>query len=155
MGARYLRDPQIAVNVTTFSHQKLDSIQRQITDLKRSRVLRGDSAERLHKEARDLQRRVQQSIAYGTGSLTDNDLQYRVQRLEQKLAAQSQAGRFGNYGYNGYNRGYDRRGFGDPYAYGQDAYGTHDNTNDDHDRYGGDRHGDDDDADVGDAAESK
>jgi len=129
---------------------RLNSIQQRVSDLDRSRVLRGDSAERLHKEARDLQRRVQQSIAYGTGSIAGNDLQYRVARLEQKLEKQAQVGRYGNYGFNGYNRGYDRRGYGDPYAYGQKAYGHVENKDDDHDRYGGDRHGDDDDADQGD-----
>ncbi len=123
---------------------RLDSIRRQITDLERSRILRGDSGEILQKQARDLQRRVRESSSYLSGSIAGNDLEYRVKRLERRLTMQAQTGRYANYGYNGYNRGYDRRGYGDPYAYGQQAYGHQDNPDDDHDRYGGDRHGDDD-----------
>ena len=64
---------------------RVDMLQRRIEDLRRAHILRGDRAERLRKEARELQRRVRRTSGYGLGRLASGDLQMRLARLEQQV----------------------------------------------------------------------
>jgi hypothetical protein len=111
-------------------------VQRRIEDLRRAHVLRGDRAERLRKEARQLQRRVRQTSGYGIAQFAAGDLQMRLARLEQQVNYAASAGRYGGYGsygsygsygypngqgYNGYGQpGYDNRDRDDGGRYDRD-----------------------------------
>jgi hypothetical protein len=124
---------------------RVDMVQRRIEDLRRAHVLRGDRAERLRKEARQLQRRVRQTSGYGIAQFAAGDLQMRLARLEQQVNYAASTGRYGGYGsygsygypngqgYNGYPNGQGYNG------YGQQGYDQRDR--DDGGRY--DRNDDD------------
>jgi hypothetical protein len=115
---------------------RVDMVQRRIEDLRRAHVLRGDRAERLRKEARQLQRRVRQTSGYGIAQFAAGDLQMRLARLEQQVNYAASAGRYGGYGsygsygsygypngqgYNGYGQpGYDNRDRDDGGRYDRD-----------------------------------
>ena len=98
---------------------RVDALQRRIEDLRRARVLRGDRAERLRREARSIERRIRQTSGFGIGALATGDLQMRLARLEQQVNFAASRGRYGGYGYNngygynGYNNGYGQYGYGD------------------------------------------
>jgi len=109
---------------------RVDMLQRRIDDLRRAHVLRGDRAERLRKEARDLQRRVRRSSGYGYAQFAQGDLQMRLARLEQRV--NEAAGRFGGYA-NGYRNGHGNYGYAN--GYGQQGYGDRDRDHDRDDRY--------------------
>jgi hypothetical protein len=121
---------------------RVDMVQRRIEELRRAHVLRGDRAERLRKEARQLQRRVRQTSGYGIAQFAAGDLQMRLARLEQQVNYAASTGRYGGYGsygypngqgYNGYPNGQGYNGYGQP-GYGQrdrDDGGRYDRDDDD------------------------
>jgi hypothetical protein len=124
---------------------RVDMVQRRIEDLRRAHVLRGDRAERLRKEARQLQRRVRQTSGYGIAQFAAGDLQMRLARLEQQVNYAASTGRYGGYGsYGSYGypngQGYNGYPYGQGYnGYGQQGYDQRDR--DDGGRY--DRNDDD------------
>ena len=121
---------------------RVDMVQRRIEDLRRAHVLRGDRAERLRKEARQLQRRVRQTSGYGIAQFAAGDLQMRLARLEQQVNYAASTGRYGGYGSYGYPNGQGYNGYpnGQGYnGYGQQGYDQRDR--DDGGRY--DRNDDD------------
>jgi hypothetical protein len=93
---------------------RVDMVQRRIEDLRRAHVLRGDRAERLRKEARQLQRRVRQTSGYGIAQFAAGDLQMRLARLEQQVNYAASTGRYGGYGSYGYPNGQGYNGYGQP-----------------------------------------
>jgi hypothetical protein len=114
---------------------RVDMLQRRIDELRRAHVLRGDSAERLRKEARDLQRRVRRSSGFGYAQFAQGDLQMRLARLEQRVNQLASMGGYGGhgrhngYGNNGYSNGYGQQGYGDrdrDHDRGDDRYDDHD-----------------------------
>jgi hypothetical protein len=66
--------------------------------------VRGGSAERLRKEARNIEKRLRSSRYGGLNPYEVNDISQRIARLEQRVNY-AMAGRNGRYGYNGYNNG--------------------------------------------------
>ena len=110
---------------------RIDMVQRRISELKRAHILRGDRAERLRHEARDLERRIRRGNGYAFGRIGAGDLQMRVARLEQRVAEAASMRRYGGYGYNG--NGYGNYGYAN--GYGQQGYGDRDRDHDRDDRY--------------------
>lgn len=112
---------------------RAEALTRRIDQLRRAHVLRGYSAERLRKEARNLQRRIRQAGTYGFGGIAGSDLQMRLAQLEQRVNAMASRGRYGGYnngyGYNGANYGYGTN------AYANGQYGYDRDNDDDDDRY--------------------
>ena len=95
---------------------RVDQLQRQINVLDRRNVLSNGEARRLRDDARDLERRLHRDVRDGRG-LSGNEIygiQQRIARLEQRIYREANDGRrYGNYGYNGYDR--DRDGRDDRY----------------------------------------
>ena len=64
---------------------RLDHIQRQIERLDRRDVLSEKEARRLREDARELERRIYHAGRNGISPYERQNLEYRIQRLEQKL----------------------------------------------------------------------
>ncbi|MEO6224624.1 MAG: hypothetical protein ABIO80_02050 [Sphingomicrobium sp.] len=112
-------------------------VKRRIGELQRVHALRGNSAERLRKEARNIEHQLRRSQRYGMAGFAGNDVQSRLARLEQQVNYAASAGRYGGYGQNGYNSGYGNQ------AYGNQAYGDRNHDRDDRDGRGDDGDHDD------------
>ena len=81
---------------------RLDQIQRQIERLDRRNVISNKEARRLREDARELERRIYRAGRNGLNPMERQNLEYRIQRLEQKLMRDANDG-------HGWNRGYDGR----------------------------------------------
>jgi predicted RNase H-like nuclease (RuvC/YqgF family) len=79
---------------------RLDNIERQIDRLDRRNILSNKEARRLREDARDLERRIYRVGRNGLNPMERQNLEYRIQRLEQKVM------RDANDGRNGWNRRY-------------------------------------------------
>jgi hypothetical protein len=86
---------------------RLDHIQRQIERLDRRDILSEREARRLREDARELERRIYHAGRNGLSPYERQNLEYRIQRLEQKLVRDANDGR-GGWG-RGYNDGWGRR----------------------------------------------
>ena len=123
---------------------RAEALTRRIDQLRRAHVLRGHSADRLRKEARNLQRRIRQAGTYGFGGIAANDLQMRLAQLEQRVNQLASRGRYGGYGFNDASNGYGYNAYAN--GYGQQGYGQRDRDDDDrYDRDDDDRYDRDDD----------
>ena len=66
-------------------HQRIDNVERQIARLDRRDAIRGRSADRLLDEARGIERRLDGKARNGLDPREAGDIQYRIQRLEQRV----------------------------------------------------------------------
>ena len=120
----------------------IDRVQWEINRLERYHAIRGNTADRLQRESRDIERRLHSAARYGLNPYEANAIEARIARLEQRVqyASANRYGRYGQngYGYNGYGNGYSAFNAGNGY------YGDRDRDGDD-DRYendqGRDHHG--------------
>jgi hypothetical protein len=80
---------------------RLDNIERQIDRLDRRNRIGERSADRLRDEAKSLERRLRERARGGLDPREAGELQYRIQRLEQRVQY-AMNNRYGGYGYNGY-----------------------------------------------------
>ena len=83
---------------------RVDNIQRRIEWLDRRDRIGGRSAERLLDEANKIERRLRERARFGLDPREAGDLNYRIQRLEQRVqfAMNDRNGRYGyssGYGY--------------------------------------------------------
>jgi hypothetical protein len=92
---------------------RIDRVQRQIERFQDRSGLRNRDANRLRKEARRIEDRIQRAQRFGLNPMEANDIQMRIAQLEQQV--RYTAGYNGNNGYNGYNgnNGYSRDRGGD------------------------------------------
>jgi opacity protein-like surface antigen len=105
---------------------RIDSIQRQIEQLRARRLLSRDEVNGLRSESRDLERRLYNRSRNGLNYNELRNIEYRVARLEQHVRREVRDdNRWGNRGgYNsgyGYNNDRDRDGRDDRY---EDDRGT-------------------------------
>jgi opacity protein-like surface antigen len=112
---------------------RIDGIQNQIRWLDRRNAIGDRSADRLREESRSIERRLHNASRYGLNPYELNDIQRRVQRLEQRvqMAMNYRGGRYGGYNQSGYN-GY--HGDRDGYYSDHDRDGRDDRYEDDHGR---------------------
>ena len=66
-------------------HQRIDNVERQIARLDRRDAIRGRAADRLLDEARGIERRLDNKARRGLDPREAGDIEYRVQRLEQRV----------------------------------------------------------------------
>jgi len=98
---------------------RIDQIQRQINRLDSRDVLSEREAARLRQESRSLEYRLRNAARYGLNGRERYDIERRIQRLEFRVQREARDGngwrndRYGQYGYNGYDR--DRDGLDDRY----------------------------------------
>jgi TolA-binding protein len=127
----------------------IDRVQWEINRLQRYHAIRGNTADRLQRESRDIERRLHSASRYGLNPYEANAIEARIARLEQRVQYAS-ANRYGRYGQNGY--GYN--GYGsNAFNAGNSHYGDRDRDDDryenhqgrDHDGYDNDRDDDHDD----------
>jgi len=74
---------------------RLDHIQRQIERLDRRNILSNREARHLREDARELERRIYRAGRNGISPYERQNLEYRIQRLEQKLIRDANDGRHG------------------------------------------------------------
>ncbi len=102
-------------------HVRIDSIQRQIENLRDRRMISRNEANGLRSESRDLERRLFNRSRNGLNPNELRNVEYRIARLEQHVRHEVRDGnRYGWNGRNGYtgNNGYidrDRDGRNDRY----------------------------------------
>jgi len=102
-------------------HVRIDSIQRQIENLRDRRMISRNEANGLRSESRDLERRLFDRSRNGLNQNELRNVEYRIARLEQHVQHEVRDGnRYGWNGRNGYNgnSGYidrDRDGRNDRY----------------------------------------
>ncbi|HEX6784916.1 MAG TPA: hypothetical protein VF098_09735 [Sphingomicrobium sp.] len=65
--------------------QRIDNVQRQIARLDRRDAIRGRAADRLMDESRGIERRLYDKARNGLDPREAGDIQYRIQRLEQRV----------------------------------------------------------------------
>lgn len=66
-------------------HMRIDNIRRQIDRFDRRDAIRGRSADRLMDEANKIDRRLRDKARNGLDAREAGDIQYRIQRLEQRV----------------------------------------------------------------------
>ena len=97
---------------------RVDNLQRRIDQLDRRNVLSNHEARGLREDARDLERRIQRNSRNGLNRNEWQQIEYRLNRLEQKLARDANDGR-GAWGNQRNGTGYavdrDRDGRDDRY----------------------------------------
>jgi hypothetical protein len=96
---------------------RINNVQRQIRQLDRRNNIRDGQADRLRREANQIENRLQRATRYGLNGYEANDINIRIARLEQRVQY-SVAQRYGNNWNRGYNGGYsdrDRDGRNDRY----------------------------------------
>ena len=76
---------------------RLDNVERQINRLDRRDRIGDRSADRLRDDARDLERRLHRRARGGLDPREAGDIQYRLQRLEQRVQY-ALANNYGRYG---------------------------------------------------------
>ena len=91
---------------------RINNVQRQIKQLDRRDCIRDGQADRLRREANQLENRLQRATRYGLNGYEANDINVRVARLEQRVQY-SLANRYGNRAYAYSDR--DRDGRNDRY----------------------------------------
>jgi len=91
---------------------RINNVQRQIKQLDRRDRIRDGQADRLRREANQLENRLQRATRYGLNGYEANDINVRVARLEQRVQY-SLANRYGNRAYAYSDR--DRDGRNDRY----------------------------------------
>lgn len=94
---------------------RVAGVRQQIYMLQRQRLIGREQAERLSREARNLERQARYS-GYGANPYQMQQLSVRLARLEQRV--QFAASRGSRYGYPGYGNGY---GYS-PYGYSNNNY---------------------------------
>jgi hypothetical protein len=80
---------------------RIDTVQRQIRMLDRRNVIRDDPADRLRREANDIERRLHRAGRNGLNPYEANQINARIVRLEQRLQYTAANGNRG-YGYRRY-----------------------------------------------------
>ena len=93
---------------------RIDNVQRQIRQLDRRNNIRDGQADRLRREANQIENRLQRATRYGLNGYEANDINIRIARLEQRVQY-SVAQRFGNRGYGYGYSDRDRDGRNDRY----------------------------------------
>jgi hypothetical protein len=114
---------------------RIDAVQYRLRYLGRGYGGRGNSANGLREESRNIEQRLRYAGRNGLNPYEANDIQNRIARLEQSVNY-AMAGRNGRYGYSGYN-GYNS-------GNGYNAYNNNQGYSGDRNRDGRD-HGDDND----------
>lgn len=66
-------------------HERIDNVERQIDRLERRDRVGDHTADRLRDEARGIERRLQERARGGLDPREAGDIQYRLQRLEQRV----------------------------------------------------------------------
>lgn len=79
---------------------RIDNIRRQIDRLDRREAIRGRAADRLLGEADKIERRLHDKARNGLDPREAGDIQYRLQRLEQRVRF-AIGDRYGRYAYRG------------------------------------------------------
>ena len=103
--------------------QRVDQLQYRIEQLGRRHGVRGNSADMLRKESRNIERRLRNSGRNGLNPYEVNDIANRIARLEQRVNS-AMANRGRGYGYTAYNGG---NGYNGGAYYGNgDRDGDHD-----------------------------
>jgi len=87
---------------------RINNVQRQIRQLDRRDRIRDGQADRLRREANQLENRLQRATRYGLNGREANDINVRIARLEQRVQY-SLASRYGNRGYAYSDRDRDGR----------------------------------------------
>lgn len=96
---------------------RINNVQRQIRQLDRRDRIRDGQADRLRREANQIENRLQRASRYGLNGYEANDINIRIARLEQRVQY-SVAQRYGRNWNGGYNGGFvdrDRDGRNDRY----------------------------------------
>ena len=88
--------------VTRSLQQRLMNVERQINRLDRRDRIGDRSADRLRYEAADLRRRLFERSRNGLDPFEARQIDYRIQRLEQRVQWAMNQGGYGRYGNNGY-----------------------------------------------------
>jgi hypothetical protein len=84
---------------------RIDNIERQINRLDRRDVIRGRTADRLRDEANRIEERLHDRARGGLSPREAGDLEFRIQRLEQRV--QFALNDRGRYGYGDHDRDRD------------------------------------------------
>ena len=87
---------------------RVNNVQRQIKQLDRRDRIRDGQADRLRREANQIENRLQRATRYGLNGYEANDINVRLARLEQRVQY-SVAQRYGNRGYAYSDRDRDGR----------------------------------------------
>ena len=83
---------------------RINNVERQIKQLDRRDRIRDGQADRLRREANQIENRLQRAARYGLNGYEANDINVRIARLEQRVQV-SLASRYGN----NYNRAWSDR----------------------------------------------
>ena len=96
---------------------RINNVQRQIRQLDRVNRIRDGQADRLRREANQIENRLQRATRFGLNGYEANDINIRIARLEQRVQY-SMAQRYGRNWNRGYANGFidrDRDGRNDRY----------------------------------------
>ena len=83
---------------------RINNVERQIARLDRRNNIRDGQADRLRREANQIENRLQRAMRYGLNGYEANDINVRIARLEQRVQV-AVATRYGN----NYNRAWSDR----------------------------------------------
>jgi hypothetical protein len=90
---------------------------------------RGNSAERLREESRNIEHRLRNASRNGLNPYEANDIQNRIARLEQRVNY-AMASRNGRYGYTGYNNNNGYKAYNNSQGYYRDRDRDYDRDDD-------------------------
>ena len=80
---------------------RLNHLERQIERLDHRDIISEREARHLREDARELERRIYRAARHGLNPMERRELEYRLQRLEQKLVRDANDGHRWNRGYDG------------------------------------------------------